>query len=58
MVNQTRLIPLIVVLIVGSAFWLLPIPEVVTPQGFHLLGIFVATILGIILKVLPMGAVA
>jgi divalent anion:Na+ symporter, DASS family len=58
MVNQTRFVPLVIVLLVGSAFWLLPTPEAVTPQGFHLLGIFVATIVGIILKVLPMGAVA
>jgi DASS family divalent anion:Na+ symporter len=38
--------------------WFLPSPEGVTPQAWHLFAIFVATIVGIILEPLPMGAVA
>ncbi len=45
-------------LAVALAIWFLPPPPGVEPGGIHLLAIFVATILGIILKPLPMGAVA
>ena len=38
--------------------WFLPAPDGVEAAGMHLLAIFVATIVGIILKPLPMGAVA
>ncbi len=38
--------------------WFVPAPAGVEPAGMHLLAVFVATILGIILKPLPMGAVA
>jgi DASS family divalent anion:Na+ symporter len=44
--------------LIGSALWFLPAPPGVEPAGMHLLAIFVATIVGIILKPLPMGAVA
>src|SRR5882762_2023925 len=36
----------------------LPVPAGVTPQAWRLLAIFVATILGLILQPLPMGAMA
>ena len=42
----------------GIVLWFLPSPSGVDPAGMHLLAIFVATIVGIILKPLPMGAVA
>lgn len=60
-------LPLLVTLAVGLAIWLIPPPNVAAdalPQGanmvsaWHLLAIFVATIVGIIVKPLPMGAVA
>lgn len=38
--------------------WMLPVPEGVTLQAWHLLALFVGTVVGIILKPLPMGAVA
>jgi DASS family divalent anion:Na+ symporter len=38
--------------------WFLPAPEGVTPEAWQLLAIFVATIVGIVLEPLPMGAVA
>mgnify|MGYP001817669841 CR=1 FL=1 len=45
-------------LALGLLIWFLPPPMGVEPAGIHLLAIFVATIVGIILKPLPMGAVA
>jgi DASS family divalent anion:Na+ symporter len=43
---------------VGVAIWFAPSPEGVTPEAWHLFAIFIATIVGIILEPLPMGAVA
>lgn len=43
---------------VGLFIWLLPRPLGVTPEAWKLLALFVATVLGIILKPLPMGAVS
>jgi len=45
-------------LTVGLLVWFLSPPSGVEPAGMHLLAIFLATIVGIILKPLPMGAVA
>lgn len=56
--HQTKYGSLVLCFIVAAVFWLLPAPEGVEIQAVRLLGIFVATILGIILKVMPMGAVA
>ncbi len=46
------------VLLVGVIIWLVPPPSGVEPRAWHLLAIFVATIVGIIVKPLPMGAMA
>ncbi len=45
-----------VVLVVGFAIALSPRPEDVTPQSWRLLAIFLATIIGSILRPLPFGA--
>ncbi|MGH9338656.1 MAG: anion permease [Acidobacteriota bacterium] len=58
MVEGARPIPLLAILLLGLAIWLIPPPEGVEPQAWHLLAIFIATIAGIIVKPLPMGAVA
>lgn len=42
----------------GVAVWLCPAPNGVSAQAWHLLSIFVATIVGIITQPLPLGAVA
>ncbi len=47
-----------VTLLVGIVLWFIPEPEGVDVKAWHLLAIFVATIVGIISKPLPMGAVA
>jgi DASS family divalent anion:Na+ symporter len=43
---------------VGLAIWVIPAPDSVTVEAWRLFAIFVATIVGIILEPLPMGAVA
>lgn len=50
--------PLVLTVLVGVAIWFTPSPEGVDPKAWQLLAIFVATIVGIISKPLPMGAVA
>jgi DASS family divalent anion:Na+ symporter len=47
-----------VTVLVGIVLWFIPEPEGVDARAWHLLAIFVATIVGIISKPLPMGAVA
>ena len=44
--------------LVGLAIYLIPAPAEVEPQGWTLLAVFVATIVAIIAKPLPMGAIA
>lgn len=45
-------------LAVAIIFWFLPAPEGLTTQAYHLLVIFLTTIVGVILKPLPMGAIS
>jgi DASS family divalent anion:Na+ symporter len=56
--ERAKLMPLMVTLMVGITIWLSPIPAGVDVKAWHLLAIFVATVVGIIAKPLPMGAVA
>ena len=51
-------LPFATPVILTLALWFVPAPEGVEPAAMHLLAIFVATIVGLILKPLPMGAVA
>lgn len=53
-----RPIPFIVIVLVGAAIWLFPRPAGVDPRAWHLLAIFVATITGIIVQPLPLGAMS
>ena len=43
---------------IGVILWFLPAPAGLKPQAWHLLAIFVATIIGFILQPLPIGAIA
>jgi DASS family divalent anion:Na+ symporter len=43
---------------VGLLIWVLPRPETVDPRAWRLLAIFVATVVGIIARPLPMGAMS
>lgn len=51
-------VPLLTTLAIGSAIWFITPPEGVDPKAWHLLAVFVATIVGLILKPLPMSGVA
>jgi DASS family divalent anion:Na+ symporter len=56
--SQATAVRLGVAIAVAVMLWFVPRPEGVTVAAWHLLAIFVATIIGIILEPLPMGAVA
>lgn len=47
-----------VILVVAVAIWCVPAPAGVDPRGMHMAGIFVGTILGLILQPLPTASVA
>ncbi|WP_432222220.1 anion permease [Flavobacterium sp. TMP13] len=53
--KEIQLIPLLITVAVGLTIWFIPPPEGVTPEAWHLLAIFLATILGIIVKAASMG---
>lgn len=54
--NKRQFLLFFVVFLVGLGIWFLPHPTEIDPRAWHLLAIFIATILGIILKPLPIGA--
>lgn len=56
--KKKDLFPLLLVILVGVIIWFFPHSKDVSDRAWHLLSIFVATIIGIILKPLPMGAMA
>ena len=53
-----KLTSFIAVTILGAIIWFIPVPAGLKPQAWHLLAIFVATIVGIIMNPIPMGAMA
>lgn len=48
----------LLVTVLGAIIWFIPVPAGVKPQAWQLLAIFVATIVGVVLQPLPMGAMA
>lgn len=53
--KEVSTIRVLITLAVGLLIWFIPPPTGVVPEAWHLFAIFVATILGIILKAAPMG---
>ena len=53
---DTRQKKLTFVLVVGVGLWLIPFPDGLSPEAWHIFAIFVATILGFILQPIPIGA--
>lgn len=51
-------LPFLGILFLGISLWHIPTPEGLDTQAWHLFGIFVATIVAIVAKPLPMGAVS
>ncbi len=52
-----RPVPLLISIFVGLAIWMAPHPAALTDQTWHLFAIFVATIVGIIVRPLQVGPV-
>ena len=44
--------------LVGAILWFIPVPAGLKPAAWHLMAIFVATILGFILQPIPIGGIA
>ena len=53
-----KITPSLIVLGVFICLWFIPAPEGLSPKAWNLFAIFLCTILAIVLKPLPMGAVA
>ncbi len=52
-------IPTLIALLIGVLIWfIIPVPVGVTPEAWHMLALFIATIVAIIGKALPIGAIA
>lgn len=56
--QEIKLKALGVTVLIGLIIWFIPVPEGVAPNAWHLLAIFLATIIGIILKAGSMGTMA
>ena len=56
--KQGALIRAAVCVIVAAIIYVMPVPAGVDPRGMHMLGIFIGTILALILQPLPTAAVA
>jgi DASS family divalent anion:Na+ symporter len=56
--NYGHLLSLGVLSAIGAYLWHMAPPEGLTPQAWHMFVLFVGTIVGIILKPLPMGGIA
>jgi DASS family divalent anion:Na+ symporter len=48
----------LLVLLIGMVIWFLPVPHGLKPAAWHLFGVFVATLVGLIINPLPLGAMA
>ncbi len=57
-IARKKVITFALCFLIGLIIFLIPPPDKVNANAFHLLGIFVFTILGIITKPLPIGAIA
>ncbi|OIJ14188.1 anion permease [Anaerobacillus arseniciselenatis] len=53
-----KFIPLLITLAIGVIIWNITPPSGLEPQAWQLFAIFVATIIGLIIKPMPMGVVA
>jgi DASS family divalent anion:Na+ symporter len=49
---------LLITFAIGLIIWFIPVPQGLAPNAWHLLAIFLATIIGIILKAASMGTMA
>jgi len=55
---KNKMLAWLIPIVVGLVLWVMPAPEGVKPQAWHLVSIFVATIIGFITSPMPMGAIS
>lgn len=59
MQKQKNVVPVLLPIAITLIIWfVIPVPDTVAPNAWHLLALFIGTITAIILKSLPIGAVA
>ena len=56
--SRVDAVRLAVVVLAGAALWIVPAPDGVSPRAWRLFAVFVATMVGIVLRPMPMGATA
>ncbi|MCM2676083.1 anion permease [Shouchella plakortidis] len=56
--SEVRYVHLLITIAIGVIIWFIPVPAGLEPEAWHLFAIFVATIIGLIIKPMPMGSVA
>ena len=57
MKSDVKMVPLLIAVVIGALIWfVIPVPAGVKPDAWHLLALFIATIVAIIGKALPIGA--
>lgn len=57
-IGEVKIIPLLITFAIGLLLWNINPPAGLEAKAWHLFAIFVATIVGLIIKPLPMGSVA
>lgn len=55
---RTRIGRMLLILLIGIGIWFSPVPESVDPRAWHLMAVFAATVIGLILSPYPLGAMA
>jgi divalent anion:Na+ symporter, DASS family len=57
-INTRQIYAVLLSILLGCIFWFMPSPDGIDEQGWHLLAIFLATIVSFITKPLPFGTIA
>ncbi|MGM5631810.1 anion permease [Apibacter raozihei] len=55
---NTNILKFLLVIFIGVVLWFIPAPEGVNEKAWHLMAVFIATVLGLILSPFPLGAMA
>ncbi|AJJ28009.1 TPA: anion permease [Yersinia enterocolitica] len=55
---KTRIGRMLFILFIGIGIWCSPVPEPVDPRAWHLMAVFAATVIGLIISPYPLGAMA
>lgn len=58
LLQNKKWITVAIILIIGVGIWFSPHPEGISEKAWHMLAIFIATIIGLVVRPFPMGTVA